>query len=360
MSPTMSYFPLILLFTSHCQAFTKLSYHQNVISQRPTLTHHHVDQKPVHFLHSSSQSEDDCKNTVDDVQMERRKILQSIVNGAISVGTISSPYVDVANAADSTQNLGLASKLRKRDPSVLRNSVFNVPPSLQKYPKWMEGKWNVNMKFRGYVFPSTKIPQNKVVSNVNIPGFQKCSIAFLSDIGKESCRFSMNFNSDNTEDRIFDYAESINAHLGYSAVNEVLYDPKSNPNRLSVEFIKSQTRNAERIELFCNARESELVLQDYNNNNDGKQAQQQQEIFVCSEYIRQVTFSLSQEFNVARQVNGNYAHFFTWRQPMDDNGNTMTGNVLTAAYLDPQDPMFFDEPSKPVAVYSHDIVATRS
>ena len=97
-------------------------------------------------------------------------------------------------------------------------------------------------------------------------------------------------------------------------------------------------------------------------------------IFVCSEYIRQVTFSLSQEFGVARQVIGNYAHFWTWREGIVGTGaagdgdalgatkdaNTMTGNVLTTVYLDPQDPLFFQEPSKPVAVYSHQITATRT
>merc|ERR1712127_489160 len=81
-------------------------------------------------------------------------------------------------------------------------------------------------------------------------------------------------------------------------------------------------------------------------------------IFVNSEYVRQVTFSLSQEFGVARQVVGNYGQFWTWREVSGDE-NVLTGNVLTACYLDPQDAMFFDEPNKPVAVYSHNISAKR-
>ena len=150
------------------------------------------------------------------------------------------------------------------------------------------------------------------------------------------------------EDRITTLRSSIGGHLGYDAVDSVLYDPSSNPNRLSINFVKNRTRNAERIELFCNARESELV----SSPNDPRLS-----IFVASEYIRQVTFSLSQEFGVARQVNGNYAHFWTWRE--QEGGKTMTGNLLTACYLDPQDSMFFQEPSKPVAVYSHQISASK-
>jgi hypothetical protein len=70
-----------------------------------------------------------------------------------------------------------------------------------------------------------------------------------------------------------------------------------------------------------------------------------------------VTFGLSQEFGIARQVSTNYAHFYTWRETA--NKDAITGNLLTACYLDAQDPMFFEEPSKPVVVYSHDLVGSR-
>lgn len=158
------------------------------------------------------------------------------------------------------------------------------------------------------------------------------------------------------EDRKLSLQTSMDAHLGYAAVREVIYDVGSNPNRISIDFVPNRTRNANRIELFCNARESELVEQPSSSSSGDEQ------IFVCSEYIRQVTFGLSQEFGVARQVSGNYAHFWTWRGGVNENGSlpsVVKGNLLTTAYLDAQDPMFFDEPSKPVIVYSHDLVATR-
>ena len=274
----------------------------------------------------------------------RRSIISSI------------PYTVITssiNTANAVENSGLAAKLSKRDASVLKNSVFNIPPSAQTYPKFMYGQWDVSLRFSGYLFPSQSITKENIISNVNIPGFQKCSIASIADVGRELTTYRMSINQNNNnngllEDRVESFKSSIGAHLGYDAVDNVIYDPSSNPNRISINFVKNRTRNAERIELFCNARESELVPNPNNSNLS---------IFVSSEYIRQVTFSLSQEFGVARQVIGNYAHFWTWKEVED--GQSMTGNVLTACYLDPQDPMFFQEPSKPVAVYSHQISAIR-
>lgn len=257
---------------------------------------------------------------------------------------------DNANAASTS---GLANKLSKRDPSMLKNSVFNIPPGPQFYPDFMHGDWSVTMKFRGFLFPSTSIPKEKLVANVAIPGFQKLSIATVGDVGREVTNYQMSIDkSTKLEDRKLSLATSINGHLGYDAVREVIYDPKDNPNRISIDFIPNRTRNANRIELFCNGRESELVA--------AEESASGQTVFLCAEYIRQVTFGLSQEFGVARQVVGNYGHFWTWRSPRNDaSSGTITGNLLTAAYLDPQDPMFFEEPSKPVVVYSHDLVATR-
>lgn len=207
------------------------------------------------------------------------------------------------------------------------------------------------MKYRGFLFPSTAIAKDELVRDVSVPGFQKLSIAQVGDVGREVTSYKMNIDpTTGLEDRKLTLSTSINAHLGYEAVREVIYDAKDNPNRLSVDFIPQRTRNANRIELFCNARESDLV--------PAESSASGRTVFVCSEYVRQVTFGLSQEFGVARQVVGNYAYFWTWRDSAD-GGSTVTGNLLTAAYLDAQDPLFFQEPSKPVVVYSHDLVARR-
>lgn len=239
----------------------------------------------------------------------------------------------------------LATKLSKRDPAALVNSIFNVPPSAQVYPEFMRGTWKVTCKYSGYLFPSQKIPRDKLTANALIPGFQKCSIATLSDVGKESYDYTLAIDeSTGLEDRVHSFTTQINANLGYEAVSEVLYNPKANANRLSLIFSEYRTKNAERIELFANGRESEYIPET--------------QVFVCSEYLRQVTFGTGSNVGVPRQAVTNYAHFWTWRKNAE-NANVVTGNLLTAAYLDPQDAMFFDEPSKPVAVYSHVLTGTK-
>eukprot|EP00578_Thalassiosira_sp_NH16_P028239 CAMPEP_0181095664 /NCGR_PEP_ID=MMETSP1071-20121207/10631_1 /TAXON_ID=35127 /ORGANISM="Thalassiosira sp., Strain NH16" /LENGTH=312 /DNA_ID=CAMNT_0023178043 /DNA_START=1 /DNA_END=939 /DNA_ORIENTATION=- len=264
----------------------------------------------------------------------------------------SSSAADTTPPADAAASAGLANKLSKRDPAQLKNSVFNIPPGAQVYPEFLRGSWDVTMKYRGFLFPSTTIAKDKIVADVGIPGFQKLSIAQVGDVGREVTTYQMSVDpATGLEDRKVSLASSINSHLGYDAVREVLYDARENANRLSVDFVPQRTRNANRIELFCNARESELV--------PAESSASGRTVFVCSEYVRQVTFGLSQEFGVARQAVGNYAHFWTWRADEGGDKSTVTGNLLTAAYLDAQDPMFFDEPSKPVVVYSHDLVAKK-
>jgi hypothetical protein len=273
--------------------------------------------------------------------------------GIVSAGLTST--VVLSSPATAQATVGLAAKLASRDPSALSNSVFNVPPSAQVYPEFMRGTWDVQVKFGGFLFPSQKISKQRITQNILIPGFQKCSIAAICDVGKESTSYRMTIDpTTGYEDRISTLTKQINGGLGYPAVQQVLYNPKANPNRLSIDFVDYQTTNAERIELFCNARESESVIETG--------------VFVCSEYLRQVTFGTGSEVGIPRQVIGNYAHFWTWRpsssnnnstENKDDTGYGLKGNLLTAAYLDPQDAMFFEEPTKPVAVYSHMLTATK-
>lgn len=265
--------------------------------------------------------------------ISRRRILHAF-------GTATTTLLPTAVAAE-----GLGAKLAKKDPAALRNSVFNIPPPAQVYPDWMKGTWTVTSSFRGYLFPSDKIPKETLTRDFDVPGFQKCSIAATCDVGKENVKWTLAIAEDGLEDRQMTLASQVDGYLGYKAVAEVLYDVKANPNRLSIDFVDYKTINAERIELFCNSRESEEYTRD-----DGAR------IFVCSEYIRQVTFGGGSEVGVPRQVGGNYAHFWTWKR---GDGGTLTGNLLTASYLDPRDSLFFEEPAKPVAIYSHNLSAER-
>eukprot|EP00980_Cylindrotheca_fusiformis_P025274 scaffold13380_cov110-Cylindrotheca_fusiformis.AAC.8 len=268
----------------------------------------------------------------------------SLIAAGISSSSLFLPK-EAASAAAGT--MSLATKLSKRDPTVLTNSVFNLPPSVQVYPEFLRGKWKVTCQYSGYLFPSQKITKERLMGNAQIPGFQKCSIATLPDIGKDDEPYEYTLSIDETtglEDRALSLRTQIDANLGYPAVSKVLYNPNNNANRVSIVFDEYRTRNAERIELFVNGRESEYIPET--------------EVFVCSEYIRQVTFGTGSNVGIPRQAVSNYAHFWTWRKntnmtTQDDPASIVTGNLLTAAYLDPQDAMFFEEPSRPVVVYSH-------
>jgi len=298
-------------------------------------------------------------------QLRRSAAAVAASSSSTTMTTIAaSPRPASAAAASSSATTatvgGLASRLAKRDPSQLKNSVFNVPPGPAVYPPFVRGTWDVTMKFRGFVFPSSSITKERLVSDYDVPGFQKLSMAMVGDVGRESASYVMIVDPNTgLEDRRTSLSTSINSHLGYEAVRDVVYDPRENPNRVSIDFVPNRTRNANRIELFCNARESELVTTATTTASSGDDEDNiPSSIFFCSEHVRQVTFGLSREYGVARQVSGNYAHYWTWREGRP--GTTkMTGNLLTAAYLDAQDPLFFDEPSRPVVVYSHDLVATR-
>lgn len=268
-----------------------------------------------------------------------------VANGA----TYLLPNVDTATDRSPTYRPnGLGEKLARRDPGVLGNRVFNIPPSVQVYPGWLRGLWNVTTSFRGYAFPSQTIPREELVRNYNIAGFQKCSIAVTADVGKERVDYQWRVDEvTGWEDRRWNLARQIDAFLGYTAVKNVIYDPRSNANRIGIDFVDYRTVNAERIELFCNSREAEEYR-----SNDGLP------IFVCSEYLRQVTFGTGNVPGVPRQAITTYANFWTWRMGTDDG--YVTGNLLTAAYLDPQDPLYFREPTLPVAIYSHDLNLTRT
>ena len=102
-------------------------------------------------------------NINDSPLMYTRRDIVDHIKRASTIATstaISSSMPSISRAAISE---GLASKLSKRDPAALKNSVFNIPPGPQIYPDFMRGKFDVTMKFRGFLFPSTTIPKGEPV-----------------------------------------------------------------------------------------------------------------------------------------------------------------------------------------------------
>lgn len=237
----------------------------------------------------------------------------------------------------------LSKRLFLKDPAQLPNKLFNLPPNAQVYPNWLRGQWRVDQTtFAGFLFPSITIPKEKIVANPTIAGFQKLSIVNLPDIGSNIPPYSISIDpSTGLEDRTTTFRSLIDAALSYKAVQSVAYDASKNANRISIDFVDYRTTNAERIELFCNAREA---------------SESSPNVFCCAEYVRQVTFGTGNQVGVPRQVSTNYANFYTYQR---NNDNEIRGNLLTCAYLDPQDALYFQEPSKPVVVYSHNFRMTK-
>ncbi|CAB9530421.1 expressed unknown protein (Partial), partial [Seminavis robusta] len=97
----------------------------------------------------------------------------------------------------------LSERLAARDPSKLTNSLFNKPPAAMVYPGFMRSAiWDVQAQFGGYLFPSTKIPKDQLLAKATTPGFQKCSIAAISDIGREgTVQYAMHILPNGLEDR---------------------------------------------------------------------------------------------------------------------------------------------------------------
>ena len=280
-------------------------------------------------------------------QLDRRHFVVSAAAAAVNAQATLGLSSSSSSAALAMEPNGLASRLIQRDPNQLRNKVFNVPPAAQIFPPWMRGTWQVESKFSGYLFPSKKISRDRLTQDFVIPGFQKCSIAQTADVGKDQVNYLFKVDEQTgLEDRRHNFKSAIDAYLGYPAVNQVIYDARKNPNRISIDFNDYRTVNAERIELFCNAREFE----EYQGSDDGTP------IFVHSEYAKQVTFGTGSTYGVPRQVGTNYGLFWTYRRISE---NELTGNLLTAAYLDPQDALYFEEPVAPVVVYSNVFQAKR-
>jgi hypothetical protein len=240
----------------------------------------------------------------------------------------------------------LGDRLAQSKPELLVKPIFNTPPGVTSYPGWLVGTWDVAQVFDGFVFPSKRISREQIMREPAIPGLQKLSVVSVPDMGKSPCSFQMRFvpgaGGRAVEDKRFNIASAVDGCLEAKLVQKVEYEPERNPNRCSVVMRPGRTRNAERIELFFNARESEALSE---------------VTFVASEHLRQVTFSASPAEGIVRQVSGSYGQYQTFTRMGDSSGQVRL-NLLTAAYLEPteQEALYFDSVDQPVLVYSHEAI----
>ena len=231
--------------------------------------------------------------------------------------------------------------LEQRSAENLKKPILNVPPGPMEYPEWLLGDWTVSKRFAGYEITATKIPKTELVKNIDIPGFQKLTIADIADVGSNATFQRRYVRKDGKirEDRALNLKASIDGHYQREVVDDVKFDDR-NPNRATIRLSGPASRNADRIELFTNARRSD---EDVDEN-----------LFLTAESIRQVTYGppTINAPGVPRIVIGEYQHFYTYHQITPDYVQT---NLLTAVYIEPQDAMFPSAFDEAVIVYSEDL-----
>lgn len=243
--------------------------------------------------------------------------------------------------------------MRTRKADELSKPIFPsfvaIPTQEQVYPEWLEGEWEVDGQFAGFELPVKEISKKQLMADKEIPGFQKLSVLTLPDMAaplKHQLRFVKGTDGKVRQDREYNLASVVNGGLGKSAVRKVTCQG----DRCTVDFVQGSTRNAERVELLYVGRDSEAP-------NGGPAG-----LFVASEFVRQVTLGLSTQFGVAREVIGEYQTFSTFVPASAPSAGLPAKarlNLLTAAYLQPQDNLFFQAATKPVVVYANDFVMTR-
>ena len=261
---------------------------------------------------------------------------------AVVVATVCAPLLARARRAEAKSSL--IDDLRQKR---LNKPVFNGGrPRAQAYPDWLEGEWRATIDFAGYEFPSAVVAREAVAREATTPGFQKLSLAYAPDVGREGkTEYRMRFARDGgdvIEDRGFNLREIVDAYVGEGAVEAVEYDARRDANRTTIRLKRGASNNAERIELFTNARDSET------RESDGT--------FFALESLRQVTLGYSTSYGVARMVPTDYTHVWTFTPLPDVDGvdgasageprvgvtgvkvvNRVKATLSTAGYLQPND-----------------------
>mmetsp|Transcript_22299 Transcript_22299/g.37557 ORF Transcript_22299/g.37557 Transcript_22299/m.37557 type:complete len:333 (-) Transcript_22299:38-1036(-) len=239
------------------------------------------------------------------------------------------------------------------DNSAFDKSIFNVPPSVTEYPVEMEGTWRTTFTFKGAEFTDS-IPFQELSSDVNIPGFRKYSVIYAPDIGSD-CVADLKFErrqnySPIVENREYNIASLVSAFTAKDAATVDSVDIDQSGNRCSLTY--HDVKGSGKVELFTNSRT-------WKKRQDG--------IFECQEQIRQ--YNVRQSNSGRRgtsQVLGDYGLRWVF-QPltaanMDSSSSSSkdarsiqptgySGQLMIFSYLQPQDPLYFQRPLKPVGVF---------
>lgn len=203
------------------------------------------------------------------------------------------------------------------------------------YPDWMEGTWEVTSTLKTQVAP--------LAPDILTPGFEK-NKRYLEKPISFQVRFAEEHSPGKllvpmqaqqglvsaqkapvVADREFNGLNIAKAYLGDRKVLSVKVDP-TNPNRQI-----TQLRGDRQLVSIVTARGSEMPSPDE---------------FVATEITQQV-------FRKEPQIYFNEVETTTEYQRVQPPLNAIEGNQVTAIYLSPQDPDYFEAGGKPVALYEY-------
>ena len=254
--------------------------------------------------------------------------------------------------------------------------IFNIPPTPLVYPEYYEGAWLANLQFvDGYFTPAIPFPQ--LSRDVNIAGFRRYSIAFMPDVGASVSNVLLKFQKEdstnsnsNNNNQVFEDRSSnlLSLFTAFSkqfdtVVDSITYD-NTNSNRLSLLY-HDPSLSKGKIELFTNSRS--LI----SSRSRSSSSSNVNEISVRSlEHIRQSTVR-QKVGQKASQTIVDYALEWTLT-PMvdaiaidsainlkDAKPSQLVGTLRVFSYLQPQDDLYFQRPSKPVAVFVYKVILKR-
>jgi hypothetical protein len=206
------------------------------------------------------------------------------------------------------------------------------------YPAWFEGTWLATSTLVEQIAPLAP----KIVT----PGFEsnrpyldrpiEFSVRFIPASGERfQSRFplpipqvkSLNSPLNIVADRAFNGANIARAYLGKDYVKSVKVDPQ-NPQRQI-----TQLANNRQLISIATGFDRELPTADD---------------FISSELSQQLFSGSPDLYLNTVEVTTNY-HFKSTPQP------TITAEQITAIYLSPQDPQYFQSGDRPVAIYRYDL-----
>jgi hypothetical protein len=144
----------------------------------------------------------------------------------------------------------------------------------------------------------------------------------------------------------------MDSFLGYAAVQSVSYSPADNPTRLNVVWstprkdAAEQSRDLRKAEIFINNRGGSSSGGSSSEGGGSSGGSGGQQSFCCFELYRQVTQAKQQG------AVGDYAAWWEFT-PSAASPNKLAVRQRVAAFLQPQDALYFESGDKAVAVYDY-------